>query len=369
MSKWARRLFMAVGLTFSVFAISGAAYQWVETRRELAATPPPGRLVDIGGHRLHIWCSGSGVPAVILETGLGGTSAGWGFVQPETAKFTQVCSYDRAGMGYSDPGPAPRTSRQIARELAVLLQRSRLTAPVILVGASIGGLNVRLFASEYAERVAGLVLVDATHEDQLDPVPGLARFVPLLSSTGVLRLLGVSFELDAETLAPAVRPFARATRYWAAGYNAAADEIIHGPISAAEAKAARRKLAVPLIVITGGRGSDATWRKLQRDQVSLSSLGCLVTAPQSGHLIAVEQPTVVVDAIRAVVGAARSGKSFECPPQGVSGLDFHDLRHEAGSRMLESGWPLHHVQRMLDHADVKQTATYLNAERVAVTIR
>src|SRR5215208_859845 len=295
MWKWARRLFVAVGLTFSAFAIGGTAYQWVETRRELAATPPPGRLVDIGGRRLHIWCTGSGVPAVILETGLGGTSAGWGFVQPETAKFTQVCSYDRAGMGYSDSGPSPRTSRQIARELAVLLERSRLTAPVILVGASIGGLNVRLYASAYAERVAGLVLVDASHEDRLDPVPGLARFVPLLSSTGVLRLLGVSFELDPETLAPAVRPFARATRYWAAGYNAAADEIIHGPISATEVKAARRKLTVPLIVITGGRGSDATWRKLQLDQANLASLGCLVTAPQSGHLIAVEQPTVVVD--------------------------------------------------------------------------
>jgi len=315
MWKWARRLFIAVGLTFSASALGGTAYQWVETRRELAATPPPGRLVDIGGRRLHIWCSGSGVPAVILETGLGGTTAGWGFVQPEIAKFTQVCSYDRAGMGYSDSGPSPRTSRQIARELAVLLERSRLTAPVILVGASIGGLNVRLYASEYAQRVAGLVLVDASHEDRLDPVPGLARFVPLLSSTGVLRLLGVSFELDPETLAPAVRPFARATRYWAAGYNAAADEIIHGPITAAEVRAARRKLTVPLIAITGGRGSDATWRKLQLDQANLSSLGCLVTAPQSGHLIAVEQPTVLVDAIRAVVGAARSGKGFECPAQ------------------------------------------------------
>jgi pimeloyl-ACP methyl ester carboxylesterase len=312
MWHWVRRLLTALGMTLSVAAASGATCQWVHTRRELAAAPPPGRLVDVKGHRIHIWCTGSGAPAVILETGLGGTSADWGFVQPEAARFTRVCSYDRAGMGYSDPGPSPRTARRIARELAELLERSGLTAPVVLVGASIGGLSVRLFASEYAERVAGLVLVDATHEDQLDPVPRLAPFVPLLSSTGVLRLLGVSFGLDAESLAPAVRRFARATQYRAAGYNAAADEITHVRASAAEIKAARRKLRVPLVVVSAGRGSDATWRRLQRDQVGLSSLGCHVIASDAGHVIAVDQPDVIVRAIRATVEAARSERHLEC---------------------------------------------------------
>jgi pimeloyl-ACP methyl ester carboxylesterase len=308
---WARRLLTVVGLMLSVAAVTGAAYQWIETRRDLAATPPPGRLVDVQGRKIHIWCSGSGAPAVILETGLGGTSADWGFVQPEAAKFTRVCSYDRAGMGYSDPGPSPRTAGRIARELAELLERSGLTSPVILVGASIGGLTVRLFASEYAEHVAGLVLVDATPEDQLDPVPGLAAFVPLLSSTGILRLLGVSFGIGAESLAPAVRRFARATRHRAAGYNAAADEIIHAPVSAAEVKAARRKLTVPLVVVSAGRASDAMWRRLQRDQVGLSSVGCQMTAPDSGHAVAVEQPNIVVDAIRKTVEAARRGNRLE----------------------------------------------------------
>jgi pimeloyl-ACP methyl ester carboxylesterase len=312
MSPGPRRLLIAVGVTLVVAAGIGAAYQWVETRRELAATPPPGRLVDVQGRRLHMWCSGSGGPTVILETGLGGTSADWGVVQPEAARFTRVCSYDRAGMGYSDPGPSPRTARRIAGELAELLDRTSVTAPVILVGASIGGLYVRLFASEHAERVAGLVLLDATPEDRLDPVPELARFVPLLSSTGLLRLLGVSFGIDAESLAPAVRRFARATRYRAAGYNAAADEIMHIRASAAEVKTARRKLTVPLIVVSAGRGSDATWRTLQRDQINLSSLGCQVIAPDSGHAIAVEQPRIVVDAIRATVEAARGGHRLEC---------------------------------------------------------
>ena len=312
MWRWLRRLLIAFGLTLIIAAVSGTTYQSIQTRRELAAVPPPGRLVDVEGHRIHIWCSGSGAPAVILETGLGGMSADWGFVQPEAARFTRVCSYDRAGMGYSDPGPSPRTSRRIARELAELLDRSGLTAPVILVGASLGGLNVRLFASQYAERVAGLVLVDATPEDQLDPVPALARFVPLLSSTGVLRLLGVSFGLDAESLPPAVRRFARATQYRAAGYNAAADELIHARASAAEVKAARRKLTVPLVVVSGGRGADATWRRLQRDQVDLSSRGCEVIASDAGHVVPVDQPSAVVSAIRATVEAARGERSLEC---------------------------------------------------------
>jgi pimeloyl-ACP methyl ester carboxylesterase len=304
-----RRILKALCALVIVAVGTGTIYQSLATRRDLAAAPPPGRRVDVGGYRLHIWCVGSGTPAVVLETGLGGTAADWGFVQPAVARFTTACSYDRAGMGYSDPGPSPRTGRRIASELAQLLQRSGLTAPVVLVGASIGGLGARLFASDHPERLAGLVLVDATHEDQLDPVPGLATFVPLLSSTGVLRLLGVSFGLRPESLAPAVRRFARATQYRAAGYDAAADEIIHAGVTAAEVKGARRKLTVPLVVLSAGRTSDATWRRLQRDQVDLSLLGCQMTAHGSGHVIALEQPSIVVDAIRATVAAARSGAS------------------------------------------------------------
>ena len=159
----------------------------------LAATPPPGHLVDIGGYRLHLWCTGDGAPAVILDTGLGGSTPGWGFVQPDVARFTRVCSYDRAGMGYSDPGPSPRTARRIASELAGLLVRSGIGGPVVLVGASIAGFNVRVFASDHPERAAGLVLVDASHEDQAHEVPPMARFVPLLSTIGVFRLFGVTF--------------------------------------------------------------------------------------------------------------------------------------------------------------------------------
>jgi pimeloyl-ACP methyl ester carboxylesterase len=208
-------------------------------------------------------------------------------------------------MGYSDPGPSPRTTRRIAHELAQLLDRTGISGPLVLVGASIGGLAVRVFASEHAERVVGLVLVDASHEDQDVDVPRIAPFVPFLSSVGVFRFLGVSFGQTPASLAPSVRGFARATSFRSAAYQAAADEMIHLRESAAEVKATRRKLTIPVVVVTAGRGADAVWRDLQRDQVELSRQGCQVIAEQSGHAIAVGQPQVVVEAIRGTVDTAR----------------------------------------------------------------
>jgi pimeloyl-ACP methyl ester carboxylesterase len=230
--------------------------------------------VDVGGHRLHILCSGSGEPAVILENGLGGSGlVGWSLVQPEVARFTRVCSYDRAGTGYSDPGPSPRTARRIAGELARLLDYTGMRGRVVLVGASIGGLFVRVFAFEHGERVAGLVLVDASHEDQEMELPPIAPFVPLLSSTGVFRLLGVSFGAAPESLPPSVRGSARATAFRASAYQATADEGMHLPETVAELRATRRKLAAPVVVVTAGLGSGPEWQRLQRDQLALRNTG------------------------------------------------------------------------------------------------
>jgi pimeloyl-ACP methyl ester carboxylesterase len=305
MRRFTMRILVVLVAVLVVAALSGATYQWLATRRDLASTPPPGRLVDIGGYRLHLWCTGAGAPAVILDSGLGGSSTGWGFVQPEVARFTRVCSYDRAGMGYSDPGQSPRTARRIASELATLVDRSGIDGRLVLVGASSAGFNVRVFASDHTDRVAGLVLVDASHEDQAHEIPRLAPFVPALSSVGVLRLLGVSFGPGIESLAPSVQRFARATRFRAAGYQAAAAEIIHIRESASEVRSSRRKLTIPVVVVTGARGADATWQTLQRDQVALSQRGCQIIAEQSGHVVSIDQPQVVVSAIRAIVDVAR----------------------------------------------------------------
>ena len=310
MRRWAKRTLIALCGVVVVAALTGSAYQWIATRNDLAANPPPGRLVDVGGHQLHIWCTGLGEPTVILENGLGGSGLGWSYVQPEVAKFTRVYSYDRAGTGYSDPGPSPRTARRIGQELATLLDRTGISGPLVLAGASIGGLFVRVFASEHGERVVGLVLVDASHEDQEMSVPPIAPLVPLLSSIGVFRLLGVSFGGTGESLPPSLQRSARATAFRAAAYQATADEGIHLPESVVEVRASRRKLAIPVVVVTAGRGGpDAEWQKLQRDQVGLSEEGCQIIAEQSGHVIALGQPQAIVDPIRAIVERARGRKS------------------------------------------------------------
>jgi pimeloyl-ACP methyl ester carboxylesterase len=291
-----------------VAALAGTAYQWTATRNDLAASPAPGRLVDVGGHQLHIWCTGSGEPTVILENGLGGSTLSWSFVQPEVAKFTRVCSYDRAGMGYSDPGPSPRTARRIAQELAELLDHTGINGRLVLAGASIGGLFVRVFASEHGDRVGGLVLVDASHEDQKMSVPGITPFVPLLSTIGAFRLRGVSFGGTGEYLPPPLRGYARATAFRTSAYQATADEGLHWSDSVAEVKASRHKLAIPVVVVTAGRESDPEWQRLQRDQVGLSEEGCQIIADQSGHVVAFGQPQAIVNPIRAIVERIRGRK-------------------------------------------------------------
>jgi pimeloyl-ACP methyl ester carboxylesterase len=143
----------------------GAGYQAVATRADARSYPPPGQLVDVGGYQLHIYCMGEGNPTVILDALFPGTVSNWVWVQPEVAKTTRVCAYDRAGLGWSDSGPAPRDAQHHARELHTLLTNAGISGPYVLVGHSLGGLSVRMFADQYPNDVAGMVLVEGTNPD------------------------------------------------------------------------------------------------------------------------------------------------------------------------------------------------------------
>ena len=127
---------------------------------------PPGIMVGVGSHQLHIHCTGRGSPVVVFESGLGGTSLDWSKVQPAVSAFTRACSYDRAGYGWSEPGPRPRHAVRLAAELDRLLTYADVPPPYVLVGHSFGGLAIRMFAARREHTVAGLVLVDAVHERQ-----------------------------------------------------------------------------------------------------------------------------------------------------------------------------------------------------------
>ena len=149
------RLLAVFSLVLAGLLLLGLISQAIANAVDAARYPAPGKLVDIGGYQLHINCTGTGSPTVILDAGLGGTSLDWSKVQPAVARFTRVCSYDRAGYGWSQTGPGPRTSQQIVTELHALLAQAKINGPYVLVGHSAGGLNMRLYAYRYPAEVVG----------------------------------------------------------------------------------------------------------------------------------------------------------------------------------------------------------------------
>src|SRR3990172_2738206 len=158
---------IVVGIALVVAILVGWTWRrGAKAKAELAAKyPAPGKLVDVGGYRLHINCQGQGSPTVVIEAGAADCSLSWGQVQREVARFTRVCTYDRAGLGWSERSPQPRTAHNLVEDLHTLLARSGVEPPYVLVGHSLGGLFVRLYAHEHPDQVAGMVLVDAVHEE------------------------------------------------------------------------------------------------------------------------------------------------------------------------------------------------------------
>jgi len=155
------RIFKWLIMSMALIVLAGAVFQFSMTLWESHLYPPPGKLVDIGGLRLHINCTGAGSPTVIMEAGPNDSSVIWQLVQPEISRFTRVCSYDRAGFGWSDAPNEPRTSINIANELERLLTRAAVPGPYVLVGHDFGTLDLRVFAARHRQQVAGMVFVDS----------------------------------------------------------------------------------------------------------------------------------------------------------------------------------------------------------------
>ena len=202
------QIVFAIGVT--ALAV-GFGFQTVAEWRDRRRFPPPGKLVDVGGYRLHLQIMGeaSGAPTVILDAGMISFSSNWAWVQPELAKVTRVIAFDRAGLGWSDPGPKPRDAASSARELHAALEKLGIAAPYVLAGHSYGGLTIRAFAALYPDEVAGMVLVDASHPDQWVrmgfPSRMNGRFSKLfgvLARFGVFRIFNGEYKLLAGGLPP-----------------------------------------------------------------------------------------------------------------------------------------------------------------------
>ena len=225
-----------------------------------------------------------------MDSGLGDTLETWADVWPGVKEFTRVCVYDRAGLGKSDAGPTPRTSQRIADELHGLLSIARVPAPYVLVGHSFGGLNVRLFAAEHPEQTAGLVLVEATHEDY----PRREKAMRTLADT---RRIETSLGL-----AP---PAARSE------YESLA-------VSAEQMRTAAPLPDVPVVVITAAHCCETealtrVWMELQKDLVRRSPQARQVMADSSGHYVPFDQPGLIVDALRDMVSSIRAKKKVVNP--------------------------------------------------------
>jgi pimeloyl-ACP methyl ester carboxylesterase len=250
-----------------------------------------GRLVDVGGYRLRVDCYGQGDVTVVLEAGLCQTRASWGQVVDDIASFARVCAYDRAGLGESDRAPGPRTLHRAVEDLERVLVAARAKTPYVLVGHSIGGLTVRLYAAQHPERVRGLVLVDASHETQS---VRLAELMEARDRAAFLEHQG--------------------------GGNCEGLDLLAAP---GEVQRAGALPAVPLVVLTArprwviaGCPDNAVRAELQGALARLSPRAQHVIAERSGHFIQLDRPDVVTAAVREVAGAvAMSGRAASRGPR------------------------------------------------------
>lgn len=314
--------------------LAGALCEQILTAAEMRRNPAPGQMIDLGTHQLHLRTLGTTGPVVVLEAGAGSPGLVWALVAREASRSARVVIVDRAGYGWSQPGPGPRTSERAVAELKLALAMAGIAGPYILVGHSFGGLTMRVFASQHPELVAGLVLVDATHEDELTDrfpaehikgqrmLPKMMRMMTTLSRVGVVRLLArlgalgsiseLAKRFDEETgrllISQSIRSTALAT---------SASEMGSIEESYRQARQGGTLGDLPLVVLVHGKPgpvapgtSPETAAQIEelmltvaQEMAQLSTRGRLVLAAESGHEIQITEPHLVVEAIQAVATA------------------------------------------------------------------
>jgi pimeloyl-ACP methyl ester carboxylesterase len=309
-------------------------YQWFGSRRGARVCAAPGRLVDVGGRRLHVVTAGARGPSVVFESGIAASSLTWAHVQPHVAAFARVCSYDRAGLGWSDPDPRLRTLANIVADLEAVLERTTMAPPHVLVGHSFGCFVVCAFAARHPDRVAGLVLLDPpaasewrqpsarqarllargirlSHLGELMARVGVVRACLALLTGGAPRVpgtlikgLGPVATAKLRHLVEEVRKlppelYAMVQEHWCQPkcFRAMADHLRVLQEAAAFVGSLDALPDVPLVVISSGELPPDRIEE-HRQFARLSSTGRHIVATRSGHWVPFDEPELVVDAIR-----------------------------------------------------------------------
>jgi len=327
--KWLRLLGKAA-LAFVVVIVFGVAYNGLASLHYRAAYPPPGQFYVVDGYKMHLYCQGSGSPAVVMEGGIGANWLTWQKVQPPLAKVTRVCSYDRAGLGWSDPRPDEHDAVATASHLHQLLQQAGINGPLVLMGQSAGGLYVREYAAKYPQSVAGLILVDATPPESFERIPGTRTSAAerrkleretfwqhLETVAGFSRILGDCRGNAPQGLseyagwfkAQACKPsFSAGSLPEFEDFEESGEEVAQaGPFG-----------NLPILIISqdparpkpGWSAQDIAanpiWNSLQESLKGLSTRSCRIIAKTSGHQIQLERPDVIVTAVEKMILELRS---------------------------------------------------------------
>lgn len=298
-------------LPLAVGATDEAEFDWAN---------PPGQRVSVGSHKLHILCKGHGRQTVVIDSGVGGFSLEWTRIQNALAKHYQVCTYDRAGYGWSDPGPLPRTTKQIATELYTLLKNANIRGPYILVGHSFGGYNMRYFASKHPAEVQGLVLIDSSHPDQDARLPSRktkkvgppAHIVKVYDPYAPYTTrIWISRPVMPDNYPHEVRLQAFALMSTRKAGVTQRRELESFKISASQVASAGPLPNIALVVLTRGKRvwptnyygdlMEKVWTELQDELATLAPHSVHLVAEHSGHSIHLDEPGLVINAVSTIV--------------------------------------------------------------------
>ena len=339
---------LLIALLVILLPLSGFLYQAAGSAADRRKFPPLGRLIDVKGHRLHLVEKGQGSPAVIFESGIAASSLNWTVIQAEVARFTRTCTYDRAGLGWSDPAPAPRIASRLVDELHSLLAAAQLPGPFVLVGHSFGGLLAQLHAVRNPHQVAGLVLIDPlpaaewlnasqaqsrmlsrgvklSRRGALLAQLGLVRFSLAMLSGGARKIPKLVARLtsghgdstlsrlvgEVQKMPPEVWPMVQAHWCQPKAFLGMAGYLESLPASAQQAAALGDLPAIPVSILSAANSTSA--QLSERDALAgRFGHGKHLIVKNCGHWIHLDQPQVVIDAIREIVELIRSQES--CNP-------------------------------------------------------